>query len=108
MRYLLDRGHVTVSLYDLVAALRTGQPLPPRAVVLTFDGGHRSLLRYALPVMEAYGFTGNIFAITKGIDDGQALYLTWDQARDLYDQGWKIEPHTRTHLQLAGRSLTVQ
>ena len=108
MRYLHDRGYVTVSLYDLVQALRTGGALPPRAVVLTFDGGHRSLLRYALPVMQAYGFTGTIFAITKGMDQGQALYLTWAQAQDLYAQGWKIEPHTRTHLGLAGRDSALQ
>jgi peptidoglycan/xylan/chitin deacetylase (PgdA/CDA1 family) len=108
MRYLHDRGYVTVSLYDLVEALRTGSRLPPRAVVLTFDGAHRSLLRYALPIMQPYGFTGTIFAITKGMDEGQALYLTWAQAKDLYNQGWKIEPHTRTHLQLAGRDRAVQ
>jgi peptidoglycan/xylan/chitin deacetylase (PgdA/CDA1 family) len=108
MRYLHDRGYVTVSLYDLVAALRTGRPLPARAVVITFDGGHRALLRYAVPVMQAYGFTGTIFAITKGMDDGQALYMTWDQARALYQQGWKIEPHTRTHVQLAGRTAVQQ
>ncbi len=108
MGYLHDRGYTTVSLYDLVEALRTGRALPERAVVLTFDGAHRSLLRYALPIMQPYGFTGTIFAITKGMDEGQALYLTWAQAKDLYNQGWKIEPHTRTHLQLAGRSRAVQ
>lgn len=108
MGYLHERGYTTVSLYDLVAAVRAGRPLPARAVVLTFDGGHRSLLHYALPIMRPYGYTGTIFAITKGMDEGQALYLTWAQAKDLYDQGWKIEPHTRTHLQLAGRDLAVQ
>jgi peptidoglycan/xylan/chitin deacetylase (PgdA/CDA1 family) len=108
MRYLHDRGYTTVSLYDLVEALRSGRALPARAVVLTFDGGHRSLLQYAVPILQPYGFTGTIFVITKGMDEGQALYLTWPQATNLYNQGWKIEPHTRTHLLLAGRGLAVQ
>ena len=108
MGYLHDRGYVTVSLYDLAAALRGGRPLPARAVVVTFDDGHRALLRYGVPVMQGYGFTGTIFAITKGMDEGQALYLTWAEARDLHEQGWDIEPHARTYLQLAGRSPAVQ
>src|SRR5579859_755600 len=60
MRYLHDGGYTTVSLYDLVEALRGGRALPARAVVLTFDGGHRSLLQYAVPIMQLYGFTGTI------------------------------------------------
>jgi peptidoglycan/xylan/chitin deacetylase (PgdA/CDA1 family) len=108
MRYLHDQGYVTVSLYDLVAALTLGQPLPPKAIVLTFDGGHRSLLQYAVPVMQPYGFTGTIFAITKGIDRGEALYVTWEQAQTLQGLGWKIEPHTQTHQQLAGRDRAFQ
>jgi peptidoglycan/xylan/chitin deacetylase (PgdA/CDA1 family) len=108
MGYLHDQGYVTVSLYDLIYALTRGAPLPPKAVVLTFDDGYRSLLDYAAPVMEAYGYTGTVFVITELMDREFEQYLTWPQAERLYAQGWKIEPHTKTHEALAGRDRDFQ
>lgn len=108
MGYLAEHGYVTVSLYDLAEALALGRPLPGRAVVLTFDDGYRGLLNYALPVMQPLGFTGTIFAITEFTDLEMAPYLTWDHLRALAALGWRIEPHTKTHLQLAGQSRETQ
>lgn len=108
MDYLHANGYVTVSLYDLIAALAQGTPLPANAVVLTFDDGYRTLLDYVVPVMEPYGFTGTIFAITQFMDEERPEYLTWPQAEALYAQGWKIEPHTKTHDDLKGRGRDFQ
>lgn len=40
-----------VSLERLIAALDGGEPLPPRAVLVTFDDGERSLLEAGLPLL---------------------------------------------------------
>lgn len=108
MAYLHSQGYVTVSLYDLMAALAEGRSLPPRAVVLTFDDGYRTLMDYAVPALEPYGYTGTVFVITQLMDQNFSQYLTWDQAQALYAAGWKIEPHTKTHALLAGRSHDYQ
>ena len=108
MQYLRDNGFVSVSLYDLLYALALGWPLPARAVVITFDDGYRSLVDYAVPVMQPLGFTGTVFVVTEVMDKGLAQYLTWPQAEALYAQGWKIEPHTKSHQQLAGRDRDFQ
>jgi len=108
MRYLHEQGYVTVSLYDLVYALALGQPLPPQALVLTFDDGYRKLIEYAVPAMEQYGYRGTVFVITELMDKNLEQYLTWAQAEALYAQGWKIEPHTKTHDNLAGRDRDFQ
>lgn len=108
MDYLYKHGYTTVSLYDLVYALALGAPLPEKAIVLTFDDGYRSLADYAVPVMERYGYTGTIFVITDFMDSGLDAYLTWPQAEQLYAQGWKIEPHTKSHQDLAGRNRGFQ
>jgi len=108
IRYLHDHGYVTVSLYDLLYALTLGWPLPPKAVVITFDDGYRDLMQYAAPVMQPYGYTGTVFVITELMDREFERYLTWPQAESLYAQGWKIEPHTKTHDQLAGQSRDFQ
>lgn len=108
IRYLHDHGYVTVSLYDLLYALTLGWPLPPKAVVITFDDGYRALMQYAAPVMQPYGYTGTVFVITELMDREFERYLTWPQAESLYAQGWKIEPHTKTHDELAGQSRDFQ
>jgi peptidoglycan/xylan/chitin deacetylase (PgdA/CDA1 family) len=108
MAYLHDQGYVTVSLYDLMAALAQGTPLPPRAVVLTFDDGYRTLMDYAAPALKPLGYTGTVFVITQLMDENFTQYLTWPQAEALYAAGWKIEPHTKTHASLAGRARDYQ
>jgi peptidoglycan/xylan/chitin deacetylase (PgdA/CDA1 family) len=108
IQYLHEHGYLTVSLYDLAYSLALGQPLPERAVVLTFDDGYRSLLDYAAPTLKTYGYTGTVFVITELMDREFERYLTWPQAESLYAQGWKIEPHTKTHAELAGQDRDFQ
>jgi peptidoglycan/xylan/chitin deacetylase (PgdA/CDA1 family) len=108
MAYLHDHGYVTVSLYDLADAMALGKSLPDKAVVLTFDDGYRSLPDQVVPVLKPYGYTGTIFVITQLMDEGFPQYMTWPQAEALYAQGWKIEPHTKTHEQLSGRDRDFQ
>ena len=92
----------------MLYAVTQGRPLPEKAVVITFDDGYRSLMDYARPAMTPYGFTGTVFVITELMDKGLEQYLTWPQAEALYAQGWKIEPHTKSHQQLAGRDRDFQ
>jgi peptidoglycan/xylan/chitin deacetylase (PgdA/CDA1 family) len=108
MAYLHANGYVTVSLYDLVDALAVGKALPEKAVVLTFDDGYRTLMDFAVPVLEQYGYTGTVFVVTQLMDEGFPQYLTWAQAETLAAKGWMIEPHTKTHDQLAGRGREFQ
>ena len=108
MAYLHEQGYVTVSLYDLMAALTQGTPLPPRAVVLTFDDGYRSLMDYALPILQPLDYAGTVFVVTQLMDENFTQYLSWPQAEALYAAGWKIEPHTKTHATLAGRDRAFQ
>ncbi len=108
MKYLHDHGYAALSLYDLIEALALGRELPAKAVVITFDDGYRALMDNALPTMQAYGFTGMVFVITEFMDKGLPQYLTWDQAKTLHAAGWRIEPHTKTHDELAGRKRDFQ
>jgi peptidoglycan/xylan/chitin deacetylase (PgdA/CDA1 family) len=108
MQYLHDNGYAVVSLYDLAAAITLGTPLPEKAVAITFDDGYRSLMEHAAPVMQEYGFTGTVFVVTEFTDFGQPQYLSWSQLKDLFALGWNIEPHTKTHIELAGRPRDLQ
>jgi peptidoglycan/xylan/chitin deacetylase (PgdA/CDA1 family) len=86
----LLRERTVVSYEELLAGRA-----PPRAVVLTFDDGERSVLTHALPVMRDHGLTATLFVTSGWI--GTAGYLAAEEIRELRDAGWTIGAHTVTH-----------
>ncbi|KAA5546011.1 polysaccharide deacetylase family protein [Roseiconus nitratireducens] len=75
------------------------QPIPERLVVLTFDDSSKSHYTVVRPLLMKYGF-GATFFITEGWDfaTNKEDYLTWEQIRQLHDDGFEIGNHTRDHL----------
>jgi peptidoglycan/xylan/chitin deacetylase (PgdA/CDA1 family) len=103
----LDRmqteGYTTINLYDLVANLTQGAPLPPKPVILTFDDGYRDNYENAFPLLKARGMQATFFIITDFIDAKRPEYLSWDMVRMMYAAGMSIESHSRNHVSLRGR-----
>jgi len=74
----LLRDHYTViSLDKALECLRTKQPFPARAVVLTFDDGYRSNYELAFPLLQKYDLHGTIFLATDLVENGANLW--WDR-----------------------------
>lgn len=103
MQYLHDQGYQTVSLSDLHDALLTGEQLPPRSIVLTFDDGYIDHYTNVFPVLQEFGFAGTFFVITETADNNNPVYLSWAQIQRMYEAGMSIEAHTKTHRDLRGR-----
>ena len=107
----LDRlqaeGYTTISLYQLLAHLTQGVPLPEKPVVITFDDGYRDTYENAFPLLRAHGMTATFFVITDFIDEQRPLYLSWDMAREMLAAGMSIESHSRNHFTLKGRTTTI-
>src|SRR5215472_14118192 len=53
--YLQKKCRV-ISMTQLAAFLRAGEPLPPHAVVITVDDGHRDFYTCAYPILREFGF----------------------------------------------------
>ncbi len=103
LEYLFFEGYTPISLYDLHDALLTGRTLPAKPVVLTFDDGYIDHYRYVFPALRQYGFTATFFVISGFADAGLPAHLSWEQIREMADAGMSIEPHTKDHVELAGR-----
>lgn len=71
-----------VSLADWRAHRETGQQLPARSVLVTFDDGYRSVLTEALPVLERHGVPAVVFACTGAIAAGERFWYDAVAARD--------------------------
>ena len=70
-------------------------PLPPRAVVITFDDGHVSNYSAALPVLLEHRLRATFFITAGSI--GTSEMMDWAQIRELHASGMEIGSHTVTH-----------
>ncbi|MCC9077529.1 polysaccharide deacetylase family protein [Litorilinea aerophila] len=98
-----EAGYTTISLYDLIAHLTQGAPLPEKPVILTFDDGYRDNYENAFPRLRERGMIATFFVVTDFIDEQRPEYLTWDMAREMYAAGMSIESHGRNHISLKGK-----
>ena len=97
LAWLRANGYTTVTLGALADALASGAPLPPRPVILTFDDGYADAYAHAFRLLRESGMVGTFFVVTEWLDNRQAGYLTWDQAREMAAAGMAIESHSRSH-----------
>lgn len=74
-----------VSLDDVVSALDSGTPLPPRSVLLTFDDVDRTLVDRGLPLLASYGFPGVAFVVPELVGTHRPLW--WREAEHLVRHG---------------------
>lgn len=96
MKWLQEYGYTSITPEDLYEFIVNGRELPEKPVLITFDDGYKDNYTNAYPIMKKYGFKGTIFVVTGflGVYDN---YLTWEQAKELTDNGFSIESHTHNH-----------
>ncbi|OFW60546.1 MAG: hypothetical protein A2133_11815 [Actinobacteria bacterium RBG_16_64_13] len=102
MDYLVEQGYHTVTLADAYLAMAGLQPLPDKAVALTFDDGGLDNYEVAFPILKQRRLTGTFFVITKTV--GAEGQMTWDQLREMAAAGMSIQSHTFSHPGLTGVS----
>ena len=100
LRYLRKAGYTTITLDDLVRALRDHARLPPKPVILTFDDGYQDFFDNAFPLLKRFDDRATVYIITGKV--GHAGYMTWKELRALSASPlMTIGAHTRTHPDLA-------
>lgn len=88
MVYLEENGFTPIPLSLLVKAIREGADIPAKPVVITFDGSTAGIYTKAFPVMQEFGFTGNIFVTVNYLD--QEGYLSAKQVSEFIEAGWEV------------------
>jgi peptidoglycan-N-acetylglucosamine deacetylase len=110
MRFLLFTTLLTVSSViaadDSVTSRAVRKAIPDRLVVLTFDDSAKSHHAFVRPLLKEHGF-GATFFITEGFDFPQNKkdYMTWEQIKELHDDGFEIGNHTRDHLGITDKTI---
>lgn len=97
LQYLQDNQFTVIALDSMIDSLRTGKPLPDRAIAITFDDGYISIYEEAFPMLQEFGYPFTLFLSTGPIDDRQSNYMNWDQVREMSDAGVVIANHMVEH-----------
>jgi len=74
----LSRRCAFVSLDDVIESIQGGRPLPPRAVLFTFDDAYQGFDDHAWPLLKRYRAPVVMFVPT-GFPDQPTLGFWWDQ-----------------------------
>ncbi|MFN9450772.1 MAG: polysaccharide deacetylase family protein [Rubrivivax sp.] len=77
IRYLCQRFNI-ISMADGFKRHAMGQPLPRRALSVTFDDGYLDNLTCALPILQRHGVPFSVYVPTGGMLEGEPLW--WDRA----------------------------
>lgn len=97
MAYLVREGYRTISIKQFLDC-RDSQEKDRKEIVLTFDDGHISNYRYALPVLLKYGFSATFFIIAQHI--GKTDCMGVPEIREMLNSRMEIGSHGLTHAYL--------
>ncbi|HWK70194.1 MAG TPA: poly-beta-1,6-N-acetyl-D-glucosamine N-deacetylase PgaB [Burkholderiaceae bacterium] len=106
--WLRENGYQPVTVDQILAASKGGKPLPPRALLLTFDDGYRSFYTRVFPLLKAYNWPAVLAPVSSWVDtpEDQTVdfggkptdrerFLTWRQIREVSRSGLvEIGAHT--------------
>ncbi len=95
----LGRWANVVPLGESLDRMAAGEPLPPRAVAITFDDGYRDNLELAAPELERRGMSATFFLVPRLLD--RRLDPWWERA------AWAVDRATATDVTVGGRRLPL-
>ncbi len=95
LELLKQERFAVVTLGEVVDRLDSGLPLPERCAVISVDDAYRSFLTVAWPLLKSYGYPATLFVSTDSV--GGDEFLSWQELRQLQDEGVEIGNHTASH-----------
>jgi peptidoglycan/xylan/chitin deacetylase (PgdA/CDA1 family) len=117
--YLFEHRYNTITLDELYNYLSTGERLPPKPIVITFDDGYLDNWVNAFPILKKHGMKATVFVVPEFVDPTAELrptlydvwkgrmrevellrqgFLSWDEMKEMSRSGLiDIQSHSLTH-----------
>lgn len=109
--YLSKNGYTTITITQLIACVDSGQALPEKPVILSFDDGYYNNYVYAFPLLKKYHAKMVLSIIGKSTDDFSAVpsdnlsyaHVTWTQLNEMVSSGLvEVQNHTYSLHEMSG------
>lgn len=107
---LASSGYRTLTVTELAELRASGDGVPPRSVVLTFDDAFADFHEHALEVLTRHRFTATLYVPTAFVGatsrwlsdegEGDRRMLGWAELAEIAMAGIEIGSHSHSHLQL--------
>lgn len=103
LTYLQDNDFTVIDLQHAVEGIRQGRDLPDKAVVLTFDDAYENIFSVGHPILQEFEVPWTLFVTTDPVGDRPGRYMSWDQIRQLHEDGVIIANHSLDHAHMPRR-----
>lgn len=104
---LRNGSYSVLPVPEILARVKSGEPLPDRTIGITIDDAFRSVYEEAFPRLKRAGLPFTLFVATEPIDHGLPDFMTWDQVREMRDAGVTIAGHSHSHLHMVAAGLAA-
>lgn len=95
MQYLAEH-HQVLPLKEVIETLLNKQPLPDKAVVITFDDGYENIYDNAHPILKEFSFPYTVF-INPPLIGSVNYQLDWQQVKIMAEEGASFANHGSQH-----------
>jgi hypothetical protein len=75
LQALYDQGYTTISQQDVMDYYKSGKPLPPKALFLSFEDGRNDSSLFAQPLLEKYNFKATILSYANKVGSKESKFL---------------------------------
>lgn len=101
LKYLADEGFRVIPLSDIVDAIESKEALPDKSIAITFDDAYLDILTNAKPLLDKYNYPFTIFVNPGIVSKGSKSYLSWQQLKEMGEDGVIIANHGYQHDSIA-------
>ena len=101
LQFLADNHFKILPLSEVMEAIKSSQQLPDKSVVITFDDAYLDILTKGKPLLDKFGYPFTIFVNPGVINQGSGSYLSWQQLKEMGEQGVIIANHGYEHDSMA-------
>ena len=95
--HLQQQGYNIWPLQDIIVHLNQHKALPDRTIAITVDDAYLSIYTEAWPRLRQRGWPLTVFVSSAGVDRKLPAYMSWDQMREMQQQGASFANHSRHH-----------
>jgi len=96
LEHLEAGGYNVWPLEKIARHVADDKAIPDRTVAITMDNAYRSVYEVAYPLLRERGWPFTVFVATDPVDGGYPGFMTWDQMREMAQNGGRFANHGAT------------